>query len=399
MSERMKPTDVLKDPNFRKLNLHEEEELVKAYQRDLLAGLKGEPTSLAMFPSCLDPIELSLIPKEKTALVIEMGGTNAYGAHVVFDQQGKPSLGARDQNPLGRVVYESTDDFFHTVVSCLDQKLFTDQVPDALAIVYSFPAQATKTLSGVDVKSPEQLTKEFVIPEISRGLVGEKFVSYLSRHFQFPQDLPRAVLNDTVAVAFSNGSKLGGVVASGFNLAVTTPEGVVNTESGGFSGIPSYKLIEEIDQVSDNPGHQLAEKQISGAYLGRQCARILELLKKTGTDLPPLPQNITSEYISAVLQQGVEGEIFRHAQTLRDRSAQLVGIMIGTCIKTFPDIFTEEKVGVPIEGSLFWKMPGYVSAAKEVTERVAGKQVEFQNIPDAGRVGAGIAALSMLAKK
>ncbi|MBI1862782.1 hypothetical protein HYS00_01540, partial [Candidatus Microgenomates bacterium] len=54
------------------------------------------------------------------------------------------------------------------------------------------------------------------------------------------------------------------------------------------------------------------------------------------------------------------------------------------------------EIAVPIEGSLFWGAPGYVDAATRAASEASGKTVKFVNIPNAGRLGAGIAALGTL---
>ena len=148
-------------------------------------------------------------------------------------------------------------------------------------------------------------------------------------------------------------------------------------QSGSFDG--SRAIIEKLLKVGN-----FSEKQIAGTYLGKQFALATERHDLDATE------------ISRVLNDGKADGEYKVAKILRDRSTQLVGIMIGTAIKTFPDVFTERLVNVPIEGSLFWRMPQYVERTQATAERISGSEINFVNIPYAGRVGAGVAALSFI---
>ena len=382
MSERMKPTDVLKDPGFRRLTPDEEKAVSLAYRHDLLAGLQGKPSDLPMFPSLLSPVDLTTLKEGKQALVIEIGGTNVYATRI-FPHGGKVKIEGSVQEAMGQTTFENVDDFFSVISSKLDPML-QGGAPDTIGIIYSFPGNIIQTNNGIDVMSPEVLTKELVIPGISENPVGESLLAFLSKTYGFLKSTPIVVSNDTVGVAMSDGAKIGGVVASGFNLAVTTTDGLVNTESGGFNKIPTHQLVEKIDEESVNRGKYFSEKQIAGTYLGKQFALATERHDLDATE------------ISRVLNDGKADGEYKVAKILRDRSTQLVGIMIGTAIKTFPDVFTERLVNVPIEGSLFWRMPQYVERTQATAERISGSEINFVNIPYAGRVGAGVAALSFI---
>ena len=64
-------------------------------------------------------------------------------------------------------------------------------------------------------------------------------------------------MNDTVAVLEDN---WGGVVATGFNLALSYNGKIYNSESGGFNGIPQTIISHIVNRKSTNPGLQPAEK-------------------------------------------------------------------------------------------------------------------------------------------
>lgn len=383
MPERMKPADFLRDPRLKKFDTQTEESISSAYQQALIDGLQGRG-SLAMTPSLLSPVHPMTLPEGKTALVLEVGGTHVYAARVQI-VGGEAQIMVSDKAPLERRTFEGVSDFLEAFTSPVID-VIGDTAPDALGIVYSFPGETVQTEYGVDVNSPSELSKDFVIPGIDQQPVGLSVQSFLADKFQFKGMYPIVVTNDTIAVALAIGAQVGGVVGTGFNLAVSTPAGLVNTESGGFDMVPSTNLSLIIDNESKNPGKQLAEKQVSGEYLGRQFS-----LAVGGRDDP-------KRISDSLFQQGGDADAYKVAEVLRDRSAQLVGIMVGTVVKTFPDIYTAPEISTPVEGSLFWGMPGYVEIATDTATKIAQKHIVFQNIPDAGRVGAGVAALSMIAK-
>ncbi len=376
--------EVFKDPTFRRLTPEEEQSVSEAYKHDLLAGLRGESSSLAMTPSLLDSVEISKLPNDKTVLVIEIGGTHLYGGHFTI-QDGKPHVDRGLKIEMKRKQFKDVEDFMEMLTTELEPVL-SGTSADALGLVFSFSGKSVKTERGVDVLSRhnEKLSKGITIPGIGSKPVGELLLQKLSKKYHYKKDLPVVTTNDTVAVALSAGTSIGVIVATGFNLAVKTSQGIVNTESGGFNKVPKHELAEQVDRESTTPGRALAEKQIAGAYLGKQFA-----IATGSTDQ-------SSERISEVLVNVNESDSYKIAQILRERSSQIVGILIGTAILTFSEEFPEDVVSIPVEGSLFWGMVGYAGMTKAFAEKTSGKKINFLKIPESGRVGIGLAALSFV---
>lgn len=352
------------------------------YHQDLLRGLNGKG-DIKMYHSLLKPVAAHSI--NGTSLVIEVGGTNFYAARVSVNREAK--IEDKIEKTLPKKEFQDADEFYN-LISTLVTSLDCEGI-QAFGIVYSFAGQAVRTLSGVDIKSPEKLSKGFKIPGISQQLVGESLLRVLSKNLKIPQNLPLAVLNDTVAVLFSVGASIGGVVGTGFNLAVNIGGEILNTESGGFNPGISSKYLSQIDRDSTNKGQQLVEKNISGFYLGKLFKLIADDLNYQVTDFSP-------EMMSQILFQEQNNISYLICSSLRDRSAQLVGTMVGTLINTFPDSFPTKSVVVPIEGSLFWKMPMFMEIARNTAQDRSQKELLFLNIPNAGRIGAAVAALSQL---
>ncbi len=352
-----------------------------------------------MYPSCLSPVKLSSLKEGSQALVVEVGGSNLYGARIGI-RNGFPYILTAHTIPLTKIIYSSSEEFFNMIISMLDV-VIRGKIPDAIGIVYSFAGKPVKTARGVDVYSVETLTKEFIIPGISKRGVGAAFVDSLKGHYPAHYSgQPVVVLNDTVATLFSGGSKMGGVVGTGFNIALDTPLGIVNSESGSFAGITSHQLSSYVDSHSLDPGKGLAEKQVSGVYLSDQLKRVITLLSKAGLTSDINKDEVSAKTITQLLMyQGIDPAMLLlqdASARLRDRSAQIVGMMIATIFLTFPEIYKTEKEEIPIEGSIFWNIPGYQQKVSITIKELAQKKVSFLNIPEAGRLGAGVAALSYL---
>lgn len=389
---------ILDAVGLKPLTTQEIADVSRAYQKALRDGLEGKQSSLRMFRSCLSPVALSSLKEGSEALILEVGGTNLYAARVRIMHH-RPTIISAYKTPIQQIVFARASEFFATIIGQL-QQVIVGSIPDAISVVYSFAGKPFRSSSGVDVLSVETLTKEFVIPGISEEGVGSQFMKAFSdRYPHLVKDQPIVVLNDTVATLFASGSQIGGVDGTGFNLAMNTPQGIVNSESGGFNGVPSYKLNQIIDEKSLDPGNYLAEKQISGAYISEQLKEIVRLLQHQNIAVP-YDETITGELMTEIM--GYTGKekgllILKEAcGRLRDRSAQLVGIMVGTIFSAFPDVYAQEEYEVPIEGSVFWNIPGYHDVVEQTIIMVTDKKVIFTNIPEAGRLGSAVAALSFL---
>ena len=80
-------------------------------------------------------------------------------------------------------------------------------------------------------------------------------------------------------------------------------------------------------------------------------------------------------------------------ERLRDRSAQIVGLMIASIFSAFPQVYTSSEEEIPIEGSVFWNIPGYHDKVENTVQSLTEKKVTFLNISEAGRLGAAVASL------
>ena len=392
------------------------QDFLEAMQRGLQTNGKE---GLLMIPTKVGPISPTGLPENKRVLVIEMGGTNKYGG-IVENHAGTVEVAdggnayVKESLREDKSSYIDANDFFNEITGEARALLGGGHI-DAVGVVYSFPGTAIETQTGdVDVLSPEELPKGFKVPGISARPVGEQLLKSLQRADpNFDIDIPLVVINDTPAVALSTpGATIGGVVATGFNLAVALQNSATgkvefyNSEAGKFTGIPTTPLSQEIDSMSANPGDGLAEKQISGKYLGQALEIAIKDLNRNGI-LPNLHEGsiVDAKVISDLLDQKGENiqtffsrdlhqddmELLQNtAGIIAERSAQAVGIMIGSMAK----LTGEKHVIVPIEGSVYANVKGYQDQVARYAQEVA-PDVEFRllNVEQGGVRGAGSVAL------
>ena len=387
----------------------------KSFSDELLMKLRypEQKVSIKMLDTHLTPV--SEFTREKhigdRAFILEIGGTNIYGAWVQLTGNG-PEITCDVRSEIPRKIFPDPDAFFSDVMGVVGGIAGIRPIEN-LGIIFTFPAPIKDTAMGVDVVSPQKQTKGFFFKDIDRAPLGEQLVDYMLRSgdYRMQEMKNLVVLNDTPAALLSTPSKIGGIVGTGYNLAAMIGGRIYNIECGGASRIPQHHLAEMVDELTGNKD-QLSEKQISGMYLGMQLGIAIQEMNKLGlTEFPDVnPLDMKSEVLSDVLtgewdtvKKFLEGDIDEQAKDsllsvasrLRDRSAEMVAIQISTIINTFPQEFPGNSVTIPIEGSIFWKMPEHRSTVTKFLEAYTGKSFEFPSIEHAGALGAAAAAIGL----
>lgn len=379
-----------------RLTLQQMRETAVEFGRQLRDGIEKRPSSLATIPTLLRQVNREEIPVGKNALVVEMGGTNIYGAIVTIDGEHVPQIQQNVQIPLAKKQYANPSEFFTEVAKAIDPLLVVE--PDGLGVIWSFPANVRKIGNTIDVDSHEQLPKEIVIPGISARPIGQQLVENLPG---ISSDIPLAVANDTAAVLLGSGGNLGGIVGTGFNFAFSHDGQIYNLEAGGFDGVIQTSLTQAIDATSNRQGKYLAEKQISGEYVDkllRYASSQLGIELPLETQIPVMNMIFNGEAISHVNPDDAH-ILVELAEIIRDRSAQNVAAIIAGTVDEFPKDFQEESLEIPIEGSFFAKTPGYQEAVNTyVQQLLPNREVKVFPVEHSGKKGAAVAALTLLDK-
>jgi hexokinase len=193
---------------------------------------------------------------------------------------------------------------------------------------------------------------------------------------------------------------------------------IVNMESGNFDGLPRTEWDERLDQASDRPGSQKAEKMISGRYLGELLGTILDSMAGLGLlkHAAGPRSTICGADLDALIAEGGAGpeiaRIMRDSLGLGDlgpsdieairgiaraigrRSARAVAAgFAGALLRIDPDM--ERPHAIAIDGSLYERMPGYDAQIRAALSDVLGRGAErIRTIlaKDGSGLGAAIAA-------
>ncbi len=380
-------------------------DLLAGFQAEIRRGLAGEQSSIAMHPSFVGRPSGS---EQGRFIVLDLGGTNVRATVLDMRRGGSVKVLKSDGIRLLLTV-GCSDDLFRPVARFVGEML-DDGTDYTLGFIFAFPMEQTGVRSGCLTK----WTKEFAFS----GVEGKDVVRLLEDAIRRESDalsaLRRlnigALANDTVGV-LAAGARLdsrcamGLIVATGMNLAVAVPAGMIskdipgsaaagemlfNMECGNFAGVGSVqtRYDRQLDAESDTEG-QLLEKMISGRYLGEIVRLIVAHRSSQGesfrgwmaensvfgepyafmTELVSDIVNDTSSELVAtsmlLRELGVPEATEDERRRLREicagvgrRSARLVAMaIVATATYVDPDLEREHLVAA--DGSLFRGYPGY----------------------------------------
>jgi hexokinase len=256
---------------------------------------------------------------------------------------------------------------------------------------FSYPARITPKLGGVST----QLTKGIQIT----GLIGSSVSLEVAKalHTTKRRTASVRVLNDAVAtllaaafVAPKYSHYIGLIVGTGTNMASFFPvkritkltkaqrrlwhddeEMAVNLESGNFMPphLSHYDDLLDASARGDRPGTQRFEKAVAGAYLPRLFRHVIgdKALREAGLEPRALDARSMAEFRSQ------RGRIGKTARAILDRSADLVAAGLAGLIQAHGP--NPKRVGILVEGSVFWRTPGYCGRIRRRLTRLCPREV------------------------
>ena len=268
--------------------------LIAAFQKEMEAGLAGEPSSLKMIPTYTSPY--GDIKKDTPVTVLDAGGTNLRGATVTIPSAGEIKIENKEKGEMpGAKSFVSEEDFYKVLTGHVDRCRPFAKDP-AVGFCFSYPAEAS---ADGDAKLLVW-TKQIQAPAIVGQWVGSELAKRLD-----PKPSKIQVVNDTVATLLAGkatekpgqtfSAYLGFILGTGTNVAyieknnnipklANPPEGAmaINTESGGFNKIAQSAFDEAMDKKTADCGSQRFEKMIAGAYLGKIGLEVFKAAAKAG---------------------------------------------------------------------------------------------------------------------
>ena len=262
---------------------------------DLLAemeeGLAGRPSSLAMLPAWLAPVER--IPTGDPVLAIDAGGTNFRAALVSFGPDGPAVEGFRSAEMPGSRGEIGREAFFDALAARVaDLAARTGRI----GFCFSYAMEILPDHEGRLL----YFSKEIRAPEVEGTLVGAGLAEALERAGVRGRRTT-VLLNDTTATLLAGRSAaedalqydgyVGYILGTGTNAAYLeasipkapgSAEQIVVLESGGFAVRGRGDLDEAFDRTTKDPGRYPCEKMHSGAYLGGLALAVLRAAAREG---------------------------------------------------------------------------------------------------------------------
>lgn len=267
-------------------------ECTKAFADAMHRGLAEAQKNMPMLPTYL--YSSGKLKKGEKAIVIDAGGTNFRTALIGFDGK-KVVIDALDKRPMpGAEEPAAWEQFISCVADCVQPLL--KQAKD-IGFCFSYPVEITPECDGKVLG----LTKQVEIEGAVGSYLGASLRAELEKRGEKPGRI--VVLNDTPATllagkVLSKGSYdgyIGLVAGTGCNTCCEIECGkigklgltgggkmLVNLESGSFRAFPRGDADLAMDEDLPDTGAYVAEKMISGRYLGQVCMYTLKMAAKEG---------------------------------------------------------------------------------------------------------------------
>jgi hexokinase len=404
--------------------------LVADLLAEMEAGLAGRPSSLAMIPTWLAPVDR--IPAGDPVLAIDAGGTNFRAALVSFGPDGPLVEGFRSASMPGITGEIGRDAFFDVLAGHVaDLAARTGRI----GFCFSYPMEILPDREGRLLR----FTKEIRAPEVEGTLVGAGLCEALARA-GVRGTWTAVLLNDTTATLLAGRSAaedargfdgyVGYILGTGTNAAYLeasipkapgAAEQIVVLESGGFAIRGRGDLDEAFDRTTKEPGRYTCEKMHSGGYLGGLALTVLQAAAREGLFSGPAAASLermdalAAKDLSAFLRRPFDasrplGAAVAASERDRERAYLLLdalvsraallaaGVLAAVVLKSGRGALASRPSCIAVDGTTWREVPGLAVRAAAAFERHLGdERGRFVRIvlPErAPLMGAAVAALA-----
>ena len=395
------------------LDPHQLTEIAFAMAEKVTEGLNADGKELKCLPTY---VPTTIVPGSGKALVLDLGGSKLRSAVVSFSKRSSRI----ERGPKETVMpWKRNVPFDKTKYLDIQADLLTVLEPELdlpLGYCFSYPAEPTVDRDAKLIN----WTKEVLVLNTEGRQVGQMLLEYLRMRDKAIRCSSVTVVNDTIASLFSGliGPRtdvcIGLIVGTGTNMATFIDydfipklslrtvgwQGAipVNLESGNF--MPQYRTDwdRQLDEASEDPGQQLFEKMVSGAYLGRLFKAVFPESEFNPSSGAAGLSNLLCGIIPAT------GNQITTARAIVERSAKLIAASLAGLITMLNKSRTLKTVRIIAEGGLFWAelegIPYYANLTKLTLESILSTiglthvDVDFAKIRNANLIGAALAALA-----
>lgn len=308
--------------------------------QELINAENGKDTSLAFIKY---PMPKNLFPiKEKVYQEINIGGT-IIKFQTIVNKKIVRKKAQKINYPLS-----NKKNLFEII------KKYVDNKTKFIILNFAFPLKPIwrkKLLDGKLIKT----TKEHQLKDLVGKFVGEELERYLYQEKKIKTNI--IVLNDVIFLLLKNIkesasllSLIAGIVGTGTNFGFfLDKKTAINLESGNFDKFQQSPTGIIIDKNSKNPGKQLFEKEVAGAYLYKHYNLLTKKNVRSTKELSDLAK---------------KGDFI--AQNLIKRSAYLIACQLAGIYKFKKMKNPDLKLELIIEGSLFTKGWQYAKTVKNL---------------------------------
>lgn len=432
---------VLNDTQLRYVTSRLLEEIKKGLSRQThaKANVKCYPTYVLQLPDVI---------KEGTALVIDFQENNFRILFVKLQPNKTITTTITNYNIPESLLTGPGKLLFDFVATCLQKFLTSEKLEDqqlVLGLTFDFPTKQ-KTLNssillrwtkgfhcddiiGQDiVKLLTESIKEKKLKVVVKSISNRTTGAFVATSW----DHPDTSISLTVTRATTNACYLEQVqkVETFDQTKTKKPYIIINLEWSSFGDNGCLKDIktiydEELDTLSENPGHETFDKIITGTYMGEIVRLVLSTLHKQGLFLSKSkdnsfkfqePQAFLSIYVSLSQKSNYRGQYYylRHVMnemdvpesisteedllTMRyvcecvsDRSAQLTAAGLAALIIKMK----RSEVVIAVDGLLYSFHQRYADTLKEYLNKLIGTKyiVKFEVCEDGAGKGAALLAI------
>jgi len=412
------------------------DQVCRVFLDEMDKGLTGGKSSLAMLPTYIETEQE--IPENKPVIVMDAGGTNFRVATVVFGDDGKAAISDFKLYQMpglkGKV---SRKIFFSTMADYIKHVV---RKSDSVGFCFSYPIEMFPSKDGRVLF----FSKEIRAPQVEGQMIGENLNLAISEA-GIGQKKRMVLLNDTVATLLAGradtsgrtfDSYIGFILGTGTNCSyveqnknITKKKNldparsqIINIESGAFGKAPRGTIDKKFDKSLANPGVNVFEKMISGAYFGPIClwtiqaavkaklfhratAEKLSAIKKLSTkevsDFMHNPQK-SSSYLSKTITNADEEDnatVYWLVDRMIERAAKLTAInLLSVALKTGKGRNPCKPICIVAEGTTFYQLTSLRQRVeyylKQYLTEKKSVHYEITNVENATLIGAAIAGLT-----
>ena len=296
-------------------DLYDFENEVVQFQESMVDGLNQNGGIMEMLPTYVG-IPDEILPNTKV-LVIDLGGTNLRVGLVGFDDDANSEiLEFRKQKMPGVEHAVDKNEVFDAIA-----QMTADLVPQTKYVGFCF-SNPFEILENGDARVLH-FGKELKVD----GMVGCLIIENLKQAWSragFTGEVHVTVLNDTVSTLLMGkllnphrkvSGFVGFILGTGLNISYVeansnirkvkglNPEfsQIINTECGDYSLFSRSEFDEIMDATTRNKGRYLMEKMVSGAFVGRLVATVINEAAKEGVIGEGVEGKVTTKHVNDFL--------------------------------------------------------------------------------------------------